>query len=82
MQALIHLISPTLSPKVLSIIPAGKSILLKNTTWQTFAALLVAISKPNKGILEIIAFLLEHEYYIDSSPDLGLEVNIAHTSQN
>lgn len=73
--ALKHLINSdpknsTLSADVLLMIPVGKGVLLENVSWQAFEALLVELGDHraarlayDRGMLEIMAPLPEHEYY-------------------
>lgn len=75
--ALKHLLSPTLDPGVLLTIPAGQSILLENVTWETFETLLFELGNSraaaiayDRGIIEIMAPLPEHEYYKEAIADL------------
>lgn len=71
--ALKHLISPD----VLLTVPPGKSILLENVTWQDFEKLLVELDNTraarvayDRGLLEIMVPLPEHEYYKEAIADL------------
>jgi len=71
--ALKHLISPD----VLLTVPPGKSILLENVSWQEFEALLVELGNTraarvayDRGLLEIMVPLPEHEYYKEAIADL------------
>lgn len=62
--------TPAPSAEVLLTVPIGKSVLLENVSWQTFETLLVELGDHraarlayDRGILEIMAPLPEHEYY-------------------
>lgn len=78
--ALKHLITPaatTPDTEVLLTIPGGSSILLENVSWQAFEKTLVELGDSraarvayDRGWLEIIAPLPEHEYYKEAIGDL------------
>lgn len=68
--ALKHLVSPAPSAEVLLTILSGQSVLLENVSWQSFETLLIELGEHrvarlayDRGILEIMAPLPEHEYY-------------------
>lgn len=73
--ALKHLVvadttTPAPKAEVLLNIPVGQSILLENVSWQVFESLLIEIGDHraarlayDRGMLEIMAPLPEHEYY-------------------
>lgn len=65
------------SADVLLSIPMGKSVLLENVSWQTFETLLIELGDHraarlayDRGMLEIMAPLPEHEYYKEAIGDL------------
>ncbi|WP_082065432.1 Uma2 family endonuclease [Aliterella atlantica] len=65
------------SPDVLLTVPLGKSILLENVSWQEFDNLLVELGNTrgarvayDRGLLEIIVPLPEHEYFKGAIADL------------
>lgn len=71
--AIQHLISPD----VLLTVPPGKSILLENVSWQEFENFLVELGNTrtakvayDRGLLEIMVPLPEHEYYKEAIGDL------------
>lgn len=73
--ALKHLVTSdtatvTANTDVLLSVPVGKSVLLENVNWQTFEKILTQLGDHraarlayDRGILEIMAPLPEHEYY-------------------
>lgn len=64
------------SPDVLLTVPPGKSILLENVSWQEFENLLVELGNTraarvayDRGLLEIMVPLPEHEYHKEAISD-------------
>lgn len=80
--ALKHLVTPdtatvTANTDILLSVPAGKSVLLENVGWQTFEKILSQLGDRraarlayDRGTLEIMAPLPEHEYYKEAVGDL------------
>ncbi|WP_322742420.1 Uma2 family endonuclease [Gloeocapsopsis crepidinum] len=80
--ALKHLVTSdtatvTADTDILLSIPVGKSVLLENVDWQTFEKILTQLGDRraarlayDRGTLEIMAPLPEHEYYKQAVGDL------------
>lgn len=80
--ALKHLVNPdpftsATNGEISLNIAAGQSVVLENVSWQTFEKLLIELAECSslrlaydRGILEIMAPLPEHEYFKETIGDL------------